>query len=204
MVGRTLENIEVIGKEPLYQRFFRVDEYFFKYPHYNGEMSGVVSREVMERGNAAGILMYDPDRDQLVFVEQMRVGVFIANEHPWILECAAGIVDPGETPEQVVCREAREEAGAEVLEIEPIIEYFSSPGGLSEKIFLFCGHVHADQVADFAGLQSEDEDIRVVVMSAEEAEKRMTEGKFNNALTIIAMQWFMMNKANLRKKWGRS
>lgn len=203
MVDRKLQNIEVEKKVTLYKQFFEVDEYFFRYPHYNGEMSPVISREVMERGNAAGVLLYDPNKDRLVFVEQLRIGAFVAGEHPWILECVAGIVDPGETPRQVVVREAKEEAGADVSEIEPITEYFSSPGGLSEKIFLYCGRVDSDCVADFAGLASEDEDIRVLVLSVEETDKYLKEGKFNNALTIIAVQWFMMNREKLRKKWGK-
>ena len=203
MVDRNLKNIEVVKKETLYKKFFRADEYFFKYPHYNGEMSRVISREVMERGNAAGILLYDADRETLVFVEQMRVGSFCAGENPWLLECVAGIVDEGETPEQVVVREAKEEAGANVLKVEPVAEYFSSPGGMTEKIFLFCGLVDSECVADFAGLPCEDEDIRIVLLSVAETEKMLAEGKFNNALTIIAVQWFMLNKDKLRKKWGK-
>ncbi len=204
MTERKCENIEVIKKDTLYKRFFRVDEYFFKYPRYDGKMSDIVSREVMERGNSAGILLYDPDKEKLVFVEQMRVGVFVAGENPWVLECVARIVDPGETPQQVVVREAKEEAGAQVSDVEPVVEYFASPGGITEKLFLFCGRVDADQVAEYAGLPSENEDIRVVVLSVEETEKLLAEGKFNNALTIIAVQWFFMNKEKLRKKWGIS
>ena len=203
MVDRRLDNIEVVKKAPLYKKFFRVNEYSFKYPRYDGEMSSLVSREVMERGHAAGILLYDPDQEQLVFVEQIRIGAFVAGDNPWILECAAGIIEAGETPEQVVVREAKEEAGAEVTEIEPITEYFSSPGGLSEKISLFCGRVDAAHIADYAGVPSENEDIRVVVLSVNDVEKMLAEGKFNNALTIIAVQWFMSNREKLRKKWGK-
>ncbi len=204
MVDRSPENIQVLKKENLYSKFFKVDEYSFKYPRYDGTMSRPVSREVMERGNSAGVLLYDPDRDSLVFVEQLRVGVFSAGEYPWILECAAGIVDPGETPEQVVVREAKEEAGVTVTAIEPIVEYFASPGGISEKLFVFCGRVDIDRLPAFAGLDVENEDIRVVVLSSAEVEQMLTEGKFNNALTIIAVQWFILNKENLRKKWGKS
>lgn len=204
MTDRKIENINVVKKDSLYKRFFRVDEYFFSYPRYDGTMSPVISREVMDRGNSAGILLYDPDKEKLVFVEQMRVGVFIAGENPWVLECVAGMVDAGETPEQVVVREAAEEAGATVFDVEPIVEYFASPGGITEKLFLFCGRVDADKVAEYAGLPSESEDIRVVVLSVEETEKMLSEGRFNNALTIIAVQWFMMNREKLRKKWGKT
>lgn len=203
MVDRRLENIEIVKKIPLYEKFFRVDEYFFKYPLYNGQMSSVVGREVMNRGNAAGVLLYDPDREELVFVEQLRIGTFIAGENPWVLECVAGIVETGETPEHVVVREAEEEAGAKVSDLEPVTAYFSSPGGLSEKIYLFCGRVDASHVAKYGGLPSESEDIRVVVVPVGDIEKMLAEGRFNNALAIIAVQWFMINREKLRKKWGK-
>ena len=158
----------------------------------------------MDCSQKIALLITDnPDKEKLVFVEQMRIGVFIAGENPWMLECVAGMVDKGETPEQVVVREAKEEAGAEVLNVEPIVEYFASPGGITEKLFLFCGRVDADKVAEFAGLPSESEDIHVIALSVEETEKMLQEGKFNNALTIIAVQWFIMNKEKLRKKWGK-
>ncbi len=203
MVDRLPENIEVIKKETLYKKFFRVDEYYLKYPRYNGTMSRVVSREVMERGNSAGILLYDPDADCLIFIEQLRVGVFTAGEYPWILECVAGIVDQGETPEQVVIREAKEEAGVEVSSVEPIATYFASPGGISEKLYVFCGRVNITQVPEYAGLENEGEDIRVVVLSAQTVEKMLADGKFNNALTIIAVQWFVLHKEKLREKWKK-
>ena len=204
MVDRKIENIEVVKKQPLYKKFFRADEYYFKYPHYNGEMSDVVSREILERGNAVGVLLYDPDKDAFIFVEQMRAGIYFAGEDPWILECVAGMIDGNETPERVAVREAKEEAGADVSDLEPITSYFSSPGGMTEKIFLYCGRTDSCRVADYAGLANEDEDIRVVVMPVAEAEKMLKEGEFRNGLTIIALQWFMMNKSALRRKWGKT
>lgn len=204
MVERRIENIEVVRKTSLYEKFFKVNEYCFRYPLFNGEMSALVSREVMERGNASGVLLYDPDRENLVFVEQIRAGVFVAGEYPWVLECAAGIIDSGETPEQVAIREVEEEVGVSISDLEPVVEYYSSPGGTSEKIYLFCGRVDSSRVAGYGGLASENEDLRVVVLSVAEAEKMLEQGKFNNALAVIAMQWFLMNKEKLRKKWGKS
>lgn len=204
MPDRTPENVKVLKKQTLYKKFFEVDEYTFEYPLYNGRMSKPVCYEVMERGNAVGVLLYDPDREQIVFVEQFRVGVFFAGDSaPWLLECPAGIMDhKGEKPEDVAVREAKEETGAVVADLEPIASYYSSPGGISEKIHLFCGRVDSAHVAAYAGLVSENEDIRVVILSVADVEKMLAEGKFNNGLTIIALQWFMLNKEKIRQKWG--
>lgn len=137
MVERTAENVQILEKKPLYKGFFKADEYFLRYPRYDGTMSRTVSREVMERGHAAAVLLYDAEREKIVLVEQFRVGVYLTGENPWIAECVAGIIGQGETPEAVARREAVEESGCEVGEIIPICRYFSSPGGMSETLYVF-------------------------------------------------------------------
>lgn len=203
MLERTPENVEIIDKKTLYKKFFGVDEYFLKYPRYDGTMSPVISREVMERGDAVGILLYDAVQDKIVLVEQFRVGVFTAGEDPWVLECAAGIVGKDETPEHVAVREAKEETGCDVSDLIPITKYFSSPGGISERLYVFCGRINAEHVPQHGGLESENEDIRVVTLDADEAVRMLQDGRINNAVTIISLQWFMLNKQMLQDKWGK-
>lgn len=202
MVERTPENIEVVEVKPLYKKFFRADDYFLKYPRYDGTMSRTISREVMERGHAVGVLLYDPLKDTVILVEQFRAGVYLAGEYPWVVECVAGIIDEGETPEEVAVREAQEESGCEVLDLVPILKYFSSPGGLTETIQLYCGRIDSGTHGTIEGLEEEAEDIRVLLWTAEEAIHALNDGKINNAVTVIALQWFVMNREKLRKKWG--
>lgn len=202
MVERRSENVEIIEKKPLYKGFFEMDEYFLKYPRYDGGMSRVISREVMERRHAVGVLLYDAVKDTVVLVEQFRVGVYLTGEYPWVVECVAGIIEPGEEPAEVAVREAREESGCDVLELIPIIKYFSSPGGLTETIQLFCGRIDSSRHGTLGGLESEAEDIRVLVLPSDEAVQALKDGKINNAVTVIALQWFMMNKDMLKERWG--
>lgn len=202
MVERTAENVQILEKKSLYKGFFQADEYFLKYPRYNGEMSRIISREVTERGHAAAILLYDAVREKVVLVEQFRVGAYLAGENPWIVECVAGIIGEGETPEEVARREAVEESGCEVEDVVPICRYFSSPGGMTETLYVFCGKVDSSKHEAVAGLESEGEDIRVLVWDADKAVKALADGKINNAVTIISLQWFMLNRRMLKEKWG--
>ncbi len=202
MVERTAENVQVIEKRPLYRGFFRADEYFLKYPRYDGRMSRTVSREITERGHAAAILLYDAVRDKVVLVEQFRAGAYFAGEYPWVVECVAGIIGEGEPPEAVARREAVEESGCEVGDVVPICRYFSSPGGMTETLYVFCGKVDSSKHESEAGLESEGEDTRVLVWDADEALKALADGRINNAVTIISLQWFMMNRQKLKEKWG--
>ncbi len=203
MTERTAKNVEILGKNNLYKKFFEVDEYTMRYPQYNGEMSRPVKREVMDRGHAVGILLFDPVKDKVALVEQFRCGVYLNGDYPWVLEVVAGMIDhENETPQDVALREAQEEAGAKVTALEHVARYYSSPGGITETLELFCGRVDVDTLPAYAGLDVEDEDIRIVVMDAAEAEKLLTNGKINNGITIIALQWLMLNKAALLEKWG--
>ena len=203
MTERTLKNVEILEKKNLYKKFFEVDEYLMRYPQYNGKMSNPVRCEVMDRGHAVGILLFDPVRDKVALVEQFRCGVCLNGDYPWVLEIVAGMIDhENETPQEVALREAEEEAGASVTAIEPITRYYSSPGGITETLQLFCGRVDVSTLPAYAGLDEEDEDIRIVVMDVAEAEKLVADGTINNGLTIIALQWLMLNKAALLKKWG--
>ncbi len=62
-----------------------------------------------------------------------------------------GMVDANETPEQTARREATEESGCEVAELNPIAHYYSSPGGTSEHVHLFVGRTNAPADGILAG-----------------------------------------------------
>jgi ADP-ribose pyrophosphatase len=117
------------------------------------------------------------------------------------LEIVAGIIEAGETPEDVIRREAIEETGCPVQNVVPICEYLVSPGGTSERISLFCGQVDASSAGGVHGAADEGEDIRVTAMSADEAIARMQDGAIISAAPIIALQWLRLNRESLRARW---
>ena len=110
----TKNDVEIIARETLYRGFFSLDLYRFRHRLFNGEMSGEVRREIFERGHAAVLLPFDPVRDEVVLVEQIRIAAFDTSESPWLLEMVAGMIEEGESVEDVVRREAVEEAGLNV------------------------------------------------------------------------------------------
>ena len=104
-------DVEIIARETLYSGFFSMDLYRFRHRLFNGEMSGEIRREIFERGHAAVLLPFDPVRDEVVLVEQIRIAAYDVSESPWLLEMVAGMIEEGETVEDVARREALEEAG---------------------------------------------------------------------------------------------
>jgi ADP-ribose pyrophosphatase len=194
--------VDIREKTVRYNGYFRIEQYRLRHRLYSGGWSREVVREVFERGHAAAVLPYDPVLDRVVLIEQFRVGALGSPGDPWLIEIVAGIIDPGETPEAVARREAVEESGCALQDLVPICEYLVSPGGTTERITLFCGKVDASQAGGFAGLEHEDEDIRVLVLPAHEAIAQMQAGHIRAAAPIIALQWLQLNREQLRQRWG--
>ncbi len=195
-------NIEIIEKNVAYQGFFRLEKYRLRHSLFDGEMSDEMSRELFERGHAVAVLPYDPVLDEVVLLEQFRIGAIDDPEGAWLTEIVAGMIDNGETAEEVAKREAIEEAGCEILELAHICNYYVSPGGTSETIALYCGRVNANKVTEGVyGLDEENEDIRVFKSSYQQLLTCFESGKINSAAPIIAIQWLMMNREKIRKAW---
>ncbi|HAS6279339.1 TPA: ADP-ribose diphosphatase [Vibrio vulnificus] len=196
----TPEDVEVLSKEPLFQGFFKMIKYRFRHKLFAGGWSNVIEREMFERGHAAAMLPYDPIRDLVVMIEQIRVGA-LEHKQPWQLEIVAGMIDRDESAEAVVRRESIEEAGLEVGQIESVVSYYPSAGGCSEKLDVFVGEVDASKAHGIHGLDYEDEDIRVHVMTREQAYDLVKQGKIENGASIIALQWLELNHLQLKSQW---
>jgi len=197
----TKNDVEIIARETLYSGFFSLTRYHFRHRLFNGEMSGEVKREVFERGHAAVLLPYDPIRDEVVLIEQIRIPAFDSSATPWLLELVAGIIEEGETPEDVVRREAVEEAGLTPRRVKPVLSYLASPGGTSERLAILVGEVDASVAQGNHGLEEENEDILVHVVSRQQAYQWVEEGKIDNAASVIALQWLELHHKKLRDEW---
>ncbi|MBJ3781151.1 ADP-ribose diphosphatase [Enterobacter asburiae] len=196
-------DVEIIARETLYSGFFSMDLYRFRHRLFNGEMSGEIRREIFERGHAAVLLPFDPVRDEVVLVEQIRIAAYDVSDSPWLLEMVAGMIEEGETVEDVARREALEEAGLVVGRTKPVLSYLASPGGTSERLSIMVGEVDATTAEGIHGLADENEDIRVHVVSREQAYQWVEEGKIDNAASVIALQWLQLHYQTLRNEWKK-
>jgi ADP-ribose pyrophosphatase len=193
--------VEIRERRIAYQGFFRIEAFRLRHRRHDGSWSDEMSREVFERGTAAGVLPYDPHRDEVVLVEQFRLPAHLAGMSAWQLESVAGIIDPGETGNAVARREAREEAGLDIIDLLPIHRFLSSPGGTTETLDLYCGRVDSSGAGGIHGLAEEHEDIRVVVKRFGAAMALVRNGTIDNGFTLLALYWLMANRDELRRRW---
>jgi ADP-ribose pyrophosphatase len=197
----TKETVELVRHEVAFQGYFKVVRYVFRHTLHNGGMSGVITREVFERGHAGAVLLYDPLRDEVVLIRQFRAGAFAADRHPWVWEVVAGIIEKDETAEAMIRREVVEESGLTVGELLPMQSVILTPGACSETCQIFLGRIDTSKAGGVFGLASEGEDILVKVMSFADAYAMVERNEVDNAVGVIALQWLALHRDEVRERW---
>ena len=195
------EKAELVSHELAFHGYFKVGRYVFRHTLHRGGMSGLVTREVFERGQAGAVLLYDPQRDEVVMIRQFRAGAYVAGHHPWVWEVVAGIIEENETAEQMIRREAVEEANLEVGELLAITKVMLTPGACSEACKVFLGRVDSSKAGGVFGLADEQEDILVKVLPFAEAYALVERNEVDNAVGVIALQWLALHRDEVRRRW---
>jgi nudix-type nucleoside diphosphatase (YffH/AdpP family) len=153
--------VEILSRSHPYDGFFSMEEIVARHARFDGAEPQTVLRAVYRVADAATVLPYDPVRDRVLLVEQVRFGPIVQGDPaPWLLEPVAGLVDAGETPEEAARREAVEEAGVLIDALHFVARYYPSPGGVAQVLFSYVGIADLpDEAATLAGHLDEGEDI---------------------------------------------
>lgn len=196
-------DLRITGHEIAFKRHLRLDVYRFHHRLYSGEWSGERAWDVVRRGGAVAIVLYDPERDTVVLIEQFRLAPLLAGMTPWVVEVVAGLLDhEGESEADVARRESVEEAGLAVDDLVPIQRYTPTPGDSDQATMLFCGRVDSSNAGGVHGLAEENEDIRVVVKPMADIERMVDAGEIDNGHTLICLYWLLRHRDELRRQWG--
>ncbi|MEL0611908.1 NUDIX domain-containing protein [Marinomonas arenicola] len=195
------KDVDIINDECVYKGFFEMHKLTLKHKKFNGEWSQPMTREMMVRGDAVCVLLFDPVADKVLLIEQFRPSL-PKSESPWLIELVAGMVEEGEDDEEVARRESLEEAGVTVKRLEYLFKFVPSPGGLVEYLRMYAGEFDASavDVNRTHGLDEENEDIRLHLLDADDA-IALLDSDVENASTIMGLQWFALNKDKLLKRW---
>lgn len=198
------QDIEIHAVDDLYSGFVDLKKFHFKHKRFQGNQSKVVTREILCRKPAVVAIPFDPVLEQVVLIEELRIGALDDAKSPWLYEVPAGVLDvEGEDPRETVRREVLEETGLTTGRVMPICEYWSSPGATSEYIYAYCVEVDTSKASEsFQGVEEESEDIRMFVVSAKEAFEAVAKGYINNGAGILSLYWLQMNYQKVMTQWG--
>jgi ADP-ribose pyrophosphatase len=196
------QDVRLLEDQTVWSGHFSMRRLTLQHRRFAGGWSEPIVREVFERGDAVAVLPYDPAQDTLVMIEQFRPGAMRGDDSPWMLELIAGIIESGERDEDVVHREAMEEAACEISELVPIATVFPSAGACTEQVRLYCGRVSKAAIGGHFGLEEEGEDILVHSVRRVDALRMLAENRIPNGHTLIALQWLQLHVDSLRERWG--
>ncbi|GAB2509594.1 NUDIX domain-containing protein [Microbulbifer agarilyticus] len=192
--------VDIVERKSAYNGFFKLDKLRLRHRLFRGGWGAEMERELFVRGDAVGVLLYDPEHQLVALTEQFRVGALEREAGPWCLEVVAGMVEEGESLEDVARRELQEEAGVTAQELHFIRSYLPSPGGTCERMHLFCACVDLHDCEGLFGLADEHEDIRLRVFPLKTVMEAVDSGDsaIDNAASIISLQWLQLNQERLR------
>lgn len=182
-----------------YVNYFGLDELDLRFRRNDGTMSAVLNRGALVTGQVAIVLPYDPLRDRVLLVEQFRVPVYmIGDPAPWMLEAVAGMIDPGETPEQAAERELLEEAHLTAHRLEPAGKAYSSCGSSTQFAHLFVALADISTETDSGGLASEGEDIRTVILPFDALMELIDTQQIKDLGLVAIANWLARHRDRLR------
>jgi nudix-type nucleoside diphosphatase (YffH/AdpP family) len=161
----------------------------FEYRRADGRVT-TEQRETYDRGNGATILLHDVERRTVLLSRQFRYPVYV-NHHPdgMLIETAAGLLD-GQDPATAIRREAAEELGVEVGEVEHVFDVYMSPGSVTERIHFFAApYTPLSRTGEGGGLAEDGEDIEVLELPFDTTLAMIESGEIADAKTIMLLQW---------------
>jgi ADP-ribose pyrophosphatase len=186
--------------ETVFKGFFKMTRTVLEHRLFAGGWSPPLTRELFKRGDAVGVLLYDPVNHLIGLVEQFRLGAIDEEQGPWQYEVVAGMMNREENPQQVAVRELQEETGVAVEKLIPICDYLVSVGGTDEKMYMYCGLLDLTGKGGIFGLDSEAEDIKFHVWPYDEVMQAFSQGLLNSAAMTVSLLWLQLKHSELRHK----
>ncbi len=185
-----------------YTAYFALEQHRLRHRKFDGTMSEPVERTVLTSGDAVTVVPYDPVTDRVMLIEQFRAPMFARGDDcPWGIEAIAGRIDQETDAELCARREAEEEGGVTLAQIEIVARYYSTPGIAAEHITSYIGYAPLDGEGGVYGVAHENEDIRAFTCSLEQALAAVSSGEINNAPAILTLMWLRQNRVRLQREW---
>ena len=186
--------IKIQKTELLSDNWYLLNKVTYDYQKEDCEVETHV-REVYDRGNGAGILLYNKQRKTVILTRQFRLPSYLnGNETGMMIEVCAGLLDQ-DNPEQCIIRETEEETGYRISKVQKIMETYMSPGAVTEILYLFVGEYNESmKVSDGGGVAHEQENIEVIEMPYEKAYAMIATGEIRDAKTILLLQYAKINE----------
>lgn len=186
-----MKKVNILNKKVAFDDFYKIEEATFEFEKKNGEMTEPVTRLCFERGDSVAGIVFNTDTQKAILVRQFRYAAY-AKGPGWVTEVVAGMLGEGEDAEEAMKREVLEEIGYEPTVVKTLNWFYVSPGGSSERVFLYYIEVdESHKVHEGGGLAEESEYIEVLQYSINELKTQMDSNGIPDAKSIIACNYLL-------------
>lgn len=187
-------NVKLLDTTLLSDNWYILKKVTYEYTLPNGTTEQH-TREAYDRGNGATILLYNKAQQTVILTRQFRLPTYInGNEDGMMIEACAGLLDK-DNPEDCIRREAEEETGYRVQNIQKVFEAYMSPGSVTELIhFFIAGYTPQMKINDGGGLQDEQENIQVLELPFTQALQMVADGSIKDGKTIMLLQYLQLQQ----------
>lgn len=187
-------NVKLLDTTLLSDNWYILKKVTYEYTLPNGTTEQH-TREAYDRGNGATILLYNKAQQTVILTRQFRLPTYInGNEDGMMIETCAGLLDK-DNPEDCIRREAEEETGYRVQNIQKVFEAYMSPGSVTELIhFFIAGYTPQMKINDGGGLQDEQENIQVLELPFTQVLQMVADGSIKDGKTIMLLQYLQLQQ----------
>lgn len=187
------------ARQYAYQGFLKVENVSLRHRLFHqDQLIPTIHRELLHRPEAAGVLLYDDQQEKFALIEQFRIGALDDIDSPWQLEIIAGVLDGDESPETCIRREALEESGCTVNQLQHLFSFYPSAGACSELFHLYVAHVQLPEQGGIFGMPDEGENIQLHLIQYTDLATLLSNGRLRNAPVIMALQWLQQHIAHMQ------
>ena len=181
--------VKINSIQNLSNDYYKLDKIIFEYKTKDGKLQNQ-TRESYDRGDGAAILLFNPTKKTVILTKQFRMPSYLnGNTDGMMIEVCAGLLDKDD-PLTCIIKEVKEETGYKINNPKKILEIYSTPGAVTEKIHYFIAEYNdAMKISEGGGLESETEEIEVLELDFNKALSMILTGEIMDAKTVILIQY---------------
>ncbi|PJG42651.1 NUDIX hydrolase [Acinetobacter tandoii] len=193
------DEVDILSREYLFRGFIQVEKVSLRHRLFQqSDYTSVIHRELIQRPEAAGVLIYNDQQQKFALIEQFRIGAMDDPDSPWQLEVIAGVLDGDESPESCIRRESLEESGCELQALQHLFSFYPSAGACAELFHLYSAEATLPEQGGIFGVADEGENIQLHILDYADIRSLLTNGRLRNAPVIMALQWLEQHINTIR------
>ena len=185
-----MQIVKKVKKISLSKSFFPFWRYQFLIKSLNKKIKPYkINREILGVGDVVFALCYSPEEKKFYLIKQFRPFYYVRKEK-YKFELVGGLVDEGETLNQALKREIKEEIGVKTLKLKKLTKYCPVPGYSDEIVHVYYAEVEKIKDSHLYN-KFENEEIKISKLTLNQIKKINSSEQIQNVLTKVSIYEYL-------------